>query len=105
MNEEEYLYNNEPLQLSYRNTYTPPEKIEIVKQIENDFNSGMLSADQMRWIVLNARFGSFTVMKILDNLMFNNKIKVNPITLDKRTFLKLKDLLICNLLYLVVIDL
>jgi hypothetical protein len=33
MNEEEYLYNNKPLQLSYRNTYTPPEKIEIVKQI------------------------------------------------------------------------
>jgi hypothetical protein len=90
MSEEEYYYNNKPLQLSYRNTYTPPEKIEIVLQITNDFNSGMLSAEQMRWIVLNARFGSFTVMKILDNLMFNNKIKVNPITLDKRTFFKAK---------------
>ena len=88
MIEEEYYYNNEPLQLSYKNTYTPPEKIEIVLQIENDFNSGMLSAEQMRWIVLNARFGSFTVMKIIDNLMFNNKIKVNPITLDDRTFKK-----------------
>jgi len=30
MNEDEYYYNNEPLQLSYRNTYTPPEKIEII---------------------------------------------------------------------------
>ena len=90
MSEEEYYYNNEPLQLSYRNTYTPPEKIEIVLQITNDFNSGMLSAEQMRWIVLNARFGSFTVMKIIDNLMFNNKIKVNPITLNKRTFYKEK---------------
>ena len=90
MSEEEYYYNNEPLQLSYRNTYTPPEQVEIVLQITNDFNSGMLSAEQMRWIVLNARFGSFTVMKILDNLMFNNKIKVNPITLDKRTFYKPK---------------
>jgi len=86
--EELYYYNSEPLQLSYRNTYTPPEQVEIVLQIENDFNSGMLSADQMRWIVLNARFGSFTVMKIIDNLMFNNKIKVNPITLDDRTFKK-----------------
>jgi len=86
--EELYYYNSEPLQLSYKNTYTPPEKIEIVLQIENDFNSGMLSADQMRWIVLNARFGSFTVMKIIDNLMFNNKLKVNPITLDDRTFKK-----------------
>ena len=88
MIEELYYYNGEPLQLSYRNTYTPPEKIEIVLQIENDFNSGMLSADQMRWIVLNAKFGSFTVMRIIDNLMFNNKIKVNPITLDDRTFKK-----------------
>ena len=88
MIEEEYYYNSEPLQLSYRNTYTPPEKIEIVLQIENDFNSGMLSAEQMRWIVLNAKFGSFTVMRIIDNLMFNNKIKVNPITLDDRTFKK-----------------
>ena len=88
MIEELYYYNSEPLQLSYRNNYTPPEKIEIVKQIENDFNSGMLSADQMRWIVLNAKFGSFTVMRIIDNLMFNNKIKVNPITLDDRTFKK-----------------
>ena len=88
MIEELYYYNGEPLQLSYRNTYTPPEKIEIVQQIENDFNSGMLSADQMRWIVLNAKFGSFTVMRIIDNLMFNNKIKVNPITLDDRTFKK-----------------
>ena len=88
MIEELYYYNSEPLQLSYRNTYTPPEKIEIVQQIENDFNSGMLSADQMRWIVLNAKFGSFTVMRIIDNLMFNNKIKVNPITLDDRTFKK-----------------
>jgi hypothetical protein len=86
--EELYYYNSEPLQLSYRNTYTPPEKIEIVLQIENDFNSGMLSAEQMRWIVLNAKFGSFTVMRIIDNLMFNNKIKVNPITLDDRTFKK-----------------
>ena len=88
MNEEEYYYNNEPLQLSYRNNYTPPEKIEIVLQITNDFNSGMLSAEQMRWIVLNAKFGSFTIMRIIDNLMFNNKIKVNPITLDDRTFKK-----------------
>ena len=30
-----YYYNNEPLQLSYRNTYTPPEKIEIVLQLIN----------------------------------------------------------------------
>jgi hypothetical protein len=88
MNEDEYYYNNEPLQLSYKNTYTPPEKIEIVLQITNDFNSGMLSAEQMRWIVNNLKFGAWTVQNIIDKMMFNNKIKINPITLDNRTFNK-----------------
>ena len=90
MIEEEYYYNGEPLQLSYKNTYTPPEKIEIVLQIENDFNSGMVSDAQVRWIVLNARFGSFTVMKIIDKLLFEKKLKHNPITLNKLTFYKPK---------------
>jgi len=90
MNEEEYYYNNEPLQLSYRNNYTPPEKIEIVQQLERDYSSGMVSDAQVRWIVNNAKFGSFTIMKIIDNLLFQKKLKYNPITLDKRTFYKPK---------------
>jgi len=88
MSEEEYHYNGEPLQLSYRNTYTADQKIEIVLQIENDFKSGMLSANQMRWIVNNLKFGAWTVQNIIDKMMFNNKIKINPITLDNRTFKK-----------------
>jgi len=90
MSEEEYHYNNEPLQLSYRNNYTPPEKIEIVQQLERDYSSGMVSDAQVRWIVNNAKFGSFTIMKIIDNLLFEKKLKYNPITLDKRTFYKPK---------------
>ncbi len=88
MSEEEYYYNNEPLQLSYRNTYTPQDKVEIVLKIENDFSSGMLSANQMRWIINNKKFGSFSVQRIIDKLMFENKIKLNPVTLDDRTFKK-----------------
>ena len=88
MNEEPYLFNNKPLQLSYSNDYTPGEKIEIVLQIQQDYESGMLSVDQMRWIVFNCRFGAFTVQRIIDKLMFSGKLKQNPITLDKRTFSK-----------------
>jgi len=88
MSEEEYLYNNEPLQKSYNNTYTPPEKIEIVQQLERDYSSGMVSDAQVRWIVNNAKFGSFTIMKIIDKLLFEKKLKHNPITLDNRTFKK-----------------
>ena len=90
MNEDEYYYNNEPLQLSYRNTYTPPEKIEIVLKLQEDYEAGMVSDAQVRFIVNNAKFGSFTIMKIIDKLLFEKKLKYNPITLDKRTFYKPK---------------
>ena len=90
MSEEPYYYNNEPLQLSYRNTYTTAEKIEIVLKLQQDYESGMVSDAQVRWIVNNAKFGSFTIMKIIDKLLFEKKLKHNPITLDKRTFYKKK---------------
>ena len=90
MSEEEYHYNNEPLQKSYNNTYTPPEKIEIVYQLMRDYESGMMSDAQVRWIVNNAKFCSFTIMKIIDKLLFEKKLKYNPITLDKRTFFRAK---------------
>ena len=90
MNEDEYYYNNEPLQLSYSNNYTPQDKLNIVLQLERDYSSGMVSDAQVRFIVNNAKFGSFTIMKIIDKLLFEKKLKHNPITLDKRTFYKPK---------------
>ena len=90
MSEEEYIYNNEPLQLSYSNTYTAAEKIEIVLKLQEDYEAGMVSDAQVRWICNNSRFGSFTIMKIIDKLLFEKKLKYNPITLDKRTFYKPK---------------
>ena len=90
MSEEEYYYNNEPLQLSYRNTYTADQKIEIVLKLQQDYEAGMVSDAQVRFIVNNAKFGSFTIMKIIDKLLFEKKLKHNPLTLDKRTFYKTK---------------
>jgi len=90
MSEEEYHYNGEPLQLSYRNTYTADQKIEIVLKLQQDYEAGMVSDAQVRFIVNNAKFGSFTIMKIIDKLLFEKKLKYNPITLDKRTFYKPK---------------
>ena len=90
MIEELYYYNGEPLPLSYSNDLTWGDKIQIVEQIQNDFNSGMLSAEQMRWIVLNGRYGGYTVQRIIDRMLFEGKYKVNPITNDKRTFKTIK---------------
>ena len=81
-----YYYNNEPLQLSYNNTYSMADKIEIISNIQNDFKNGMLSWTQMFWIIDNAKFGSYTCQRIIDKLIFEGKLKRNPITLDKRTF-------------------
>ena len=81
-----YYYNNEPLQLSYKNTYSMADKIEIISNIQEDFKNGMLSWSQMFWIIDNAKFGSWTCQNIVDKLIFEGKLKKNPITLDKRTF-------------------
>jgi hypothetical protein len=86
MNVDIYYYNGEPLQLSYKNTYSMADKIEIIRNIQNDFKSGMLSWSQMFWIIDNAKFGSWTCQNIVDKLIFEGKLKKNPITLDKRTF-------------------
>ena len=80
-----YYYNNKPLQLSYKNDYSLADKIEIVLQLQNDLKVGMLSAEQMRWIVENKRFGAWTLQREIDKLMFSGKIKINPITLDDLT--------------------
>ena len=63
-----YYYKGKPLQKSYSNNYTPPEKLEIVNKINSDFASGMLSFPQMHWIIDNALFGSFCCMIIIDKL-------------------------------------
>jgi hypothetical protein len=81
-----YYYNNEPLQLSYSNNYTMADKIEIISNIQNDFKNGMLSWTQMFWIIDNAKFGSWTCQNIVDKLIFEGKLKKNPITLTNRTF-------------------
>ena len=83
-----YLYNNKPLELSYSNSYSLGDKIQIIKNLESDFQSGMLSWSQMKWIIDEKKFGSWTCQKIIDKLMFNGKIKTNPITNDTRTFYK-----------------
>mgnify|MGYP003111899679 CR=1 FL=1 len=85
-----YYYNGEPLELSYSNGYSMADKIEIVMQLEEDYSKGMLSLDQMRWIILEKRFGSYTCQRIIDKLMFNKQLKYNPITNNTRNFNTIK---------------
>ena len=85
-----YYYKDKPLEKSYSNTYTPLEKIELNQKLESDYSSGMLSVSQMTWIINNGLYGGYTIQRIIDRLLFDKKIELNPITLDKRTYKTIK---------------
>ena len=85
-----YYYKDKPLEHSYNNNYTKEEKLEIILQIERDFNAGMISISQLTWIYENKMYGSFSAGLCLDKLMKKNILKRNPITGDKRLFNKEK---------------
>jgi len=87
-----YYYKDKPLQHFYNNNYTKEEKLEITIQLQSDYEAGMLSVEQCRWIYNNSRFGSFTATRIMDDMMKRKIIKKNPITGDKRTFHKPKSI-------------
>jgi DUF971 family protein len=50
----------------------------------------MLPISKLIWIYENDCFGKYTVQLIIDDMLEKGIIKLNPITLDKRTFRKKK---------------
>ena len=89
--ESPYYYKDKPLQHFYKNNYTKEEKLEITIQLQSDYEAGMLSVSQCRWIYNNSRYGSFTATKIMDDMMKKDIVKKNPISNDKRLFHKPKN--------------
>ena len=81
-----YYYKDKPLQHFYKNDYTKEEKLEITMQLQSDYEAGMLSVSQCRWIWENKRYGSFTASRIMDEMMNKKIIKKNPVTGDSRRF-------------------
>lgn len=86
-----YYYKGKPLQHFYKNNYTKEEKLEITIQLQSDYEAGMLSVEQCRFIYNNSRYGSFTATKIMDDMMKKDIVKKNPISNDKRLFHKPKN--------------
>ena len=85
-----YLYKNKELQSFRKNTYTFKEKVEIVIKLNQEYKAGILSVGKLVWIWENDRFGKFTCELIIDDMLERGILKLNPITLDKRTFRKKK---------------
>ena len=83
-----YYYNNEPLQHWYNNDYSPSDKLNITVQIQEDFKNALISTDQLVWIIKETRFGDYSAKLIIDRLMFEGKLKYNPVTMDTRKNIK-----------------
>ena len=49
-------FKEEPLQHWYNNNYTKEEKLQIVIDLQNDYENGLLSQETIAWIVNNKRF-------------------------------------------------
>lgn len=79
-----YLINDKPLQSQFNNNYTRAEKVDIVMQLMNDYQSGILTAKTCKDIIDNKLYGSFTAKYILNDMQQKNIIKENPYTKDNR---------------------
>jgi hypothetical protein len=48
-----YLFKGKPLQNKFNNDYNRAEKIEIILQLQNDFDNGILSPNTLLSIIYN----------------------------------------------------
>ena len=85
-----YYFKGKLLQSFRKNDYTKEEKLEIVIKLNQEYKAGILSVGKLVWIWENDRFGKFTCELIIDDMLERGILKLNPITMDKRTFRKKK---------------
>ena len=68
-------FKEEPLEHSYNNSYTKEEKLQIVIDLQNDYENGLLSQETIAWIVNNKRFGEFSCRLIIQDMLKKGIIK------------------------------
>jgi hypothetical protein len=68
-------FKEEPLQHWYNNNYTKEEKLQIVIDLQNDYENGLLSQETIAWIVNNKRFGEFSCRLIIQDMLKKGIIK------------------------------
>ena len=85
-----YLFKGKPLQNKFNNDYNRAEKIEIILQLQNDFDNGILSPHTLLSIIYNKLYGSFVAVRLLNEMQQKNIIKKNPFTNDNKPILPKK---------------
>ena len=88
--EQPYYYNDKELEDTFNNYYSKAQKLEITMNLWSDYNSGMLSAEQLTWIINQKKFGGYTAKLILDDMLKKNIIRKNPLTGENKPFIKPK---------------
>jgi len=68
-------FKEEPLEHSYNNRYTKEEKLQIVLDLWQDYENGLLSQETIAWIVNNKRFGDFSCRLIIQDMLKKGIIK------------------------------
>ena len=85
-----YYYNDKELEDTFNNYYTKAQKLEITLQLESDYKSGMLSVEQLTWIINQKKFGGYTAKLILDDMLKKKIIRKNPLPGENKPFIKPK---------------
>jgi hypothetical protein len=62
-------FKDEPLQHYHRNNYTKAEKLQIVVDLWNDYENGLLNKETISWIVENKRCGHFSCKLIIEDMI------------------------------------
>ena len=68
-------FKEEPLEHSYNNSYTKEEKLQIVLDLWQDYENGLLSQETIAWIVNNKRFAEFSCRLIIQDMLKKGIIK------------------------------
>jgi len=62
-------FKDEPLKHYHFNNYNKAEKLQIVVDLWNDYENGLLDKETIKWIVNNKRTGHFTCKLIIQDMI------------------------------------
>ena len=62
-------FKDELLPHFYNNKLTKEDKLQIVLDLWNDYENGLLDKETIKWIVENKRYGHFTCKLIIEDMI------------------------------------
>ena len=79
-------FKEEPLPHKNRNNLSKSDKLQIINDLWEDYNNGLLDNETISWIINNDRFGHFTCQLIIEDML--RKIPTDFLPLESRIKIK-----------------